>query len=171
MAGEKKVACIGCKALVSDTDGPTFRYPDAASPGCWKIYCDILVREHGEWRYPPIHRLTVDAYAVQHPGRQTPQTTQSVIVHLISMYLVLERGYDFQRATGAMRGVIEKHKQDFVWLTPPDNRGDITVLDVSKARDLEEHTEMVRQWAWSVWNAWSKYRDTIHQFAPFPASP
>jgi hypothetical protein len=91
------------------------------------------------------------------------------MTHLISMYLVLERGYDFQRATEAMRKVIEKHKRDFVWLRPPDNRGSITVLDVSKARDVEEHTEIVKQWAWSVWNAWSGYRDAIRQFVPFPS--
>jgi hypothetical protein len=154
MDREKKVACIGCRAMVADIDGPTFRYPDAASPGCWKIYCDILAKEYGEWRYPPIHRLTVDAYTVQHPGRQTLQTAQSVTVHLISMYLVLERGYDFQQATEVMGRVIKEHKKDFVWLNPPDNRGDITVLDVSKARDLEEHTGMVKQWALSAWHAW-----------------
>jgi hypothetical protein len=171
MGHEKKAACIGCKALVSDIDGPTFCYPDAASPGCWRIYCEILAKEYGEWKYPLIHRLTVDAYAVQHPGRPTPQTAQSVTVHLISMCLVLERVYDFQRATEAMGRIIKEHKKDFVRLNPPDNRGDITALDVGKARDLEEHTGMVNQWARSVWNAWGEYHDAIRQFIPFPAGP
>jgi hypothetical protein len=70
------------------------------------------------------------------------------------MYLMLERGYDFQRATEAMGRIIKEHKKDFVWLNPPDNRGEITVFDVSKAGDIEEHTGMVQQWALSVWNAW-----------------
>jgi hypothetical protein len=85
------------------------------------------------------------------------------------MYLVLERGYDYQRATEAMTRVIQKNKNNFVWLNPPDNRGDITVLDVRQARDLEEHSEMVKRWAWSVWNAWSKYHNTIRQFVPSPS--
>jgi hypothetical protein len=51
--------------------------------------------EYGPLDYPDVHRLTVDTYAVQHPGRPTPQTIQSVTVHLISLSCVLERGSPF----------------------------------------------------------------------------
>jgi hypothetical protein len=38
-----------------------------------------------------LRRLAVDAYAVQHPGTTERRAVQSVAVHLISLYFVLER--------------------------------------------------------------------------------
>jgi hypothetical protein len=135
------ISCIGCGASVPDVDYPAWRpekYPEATSSGCWKIYCEaILVREYGEWNYPPIHRLTVDAYAAQHPGIETPQTTQSVISHLTAINLVLNRDFSFEMATEKMGQLIEEYKDDFSWLEPPENRGGITVIDVAGPHDLE----------------------------------
>ena len=161
---KKCIPCIGCGALVPDIDGPTFRYPDAASPGCWAVYGEILAKEYGEYNYPPVHRLTVDAYAVQHPGRPTPQTIQSVTVHLMSLCLVIERGWDFARATEMMRRAIGRFKGDFVWLERPASFGEITVLDVARARDFADHVERVEQWAHSVWRAWSEHHGAIHHW-------
>ena len=157
-----RIACIGCGALVPDVDGPTFRYPGAASPGCWAAYGQVLDREYSEYQYPREHRLTVDAYAVQHPGIPTPQTIQSVTVHLISMCAVLEHGYGFAGATDMMRRAIERHKAEFIWLEPPTHRGAVTVLDVVQTKDVHAHAETVMRWANSVWAAWAGHHDTIH---------
>jgi hypothetical protein len=46
-------------------------------------------------------------------------------------------------------------------LTPPIDRGKITVVDVHKAKDAQKHAELVRQWGISVWEAWKAY----HQWA------
>ena len=73
--------CAGCGALVPVTDGPTHPYI-GASPGCWAIYGEVLAREYGEYAYPPVHRLTVDAYAAQHPGVPSRRSIQSVAIHL-----------------------------------------------------------------------------------------
>ena len=72
-------------AQVPDFDGPTLRYLDAASPGCWAIFGEILVNEYGAYNHPDAHRLSVDTYAVQHPGRAMSQTIQSVTAHLNSL--------------------------------------------------------------------------------------
>jgi hypothetical protein len=61
------IPCIGCHALFPDVDGPVHRYMES-SPGCWASYGEVLVREYTEPSYFGVHRLTVDAYAVQHPG-------------------------------------------------------------------------------------------------------
>lgn len=82
--------CRGCGALVPDTEGPTHRYL-GASPGCWAVYGEILEKEYSDYRYWRAHRFTVDAYAVQHPGESSPPAIQSVAVHLISLYLMLEK--------------------------------------------------------------------------------
>ena len=35
--------------------------------GCLKLFEEILAREFSDYRYGRIHRLTVDAYSLQHP--------------------------------------------------------------------------------------------------------
>lgn len=159
--------CVGCRALVPRTDGPTHRYI-GASPGCWAIFCGILAKEYGEWRYPPVHRLTVDAYAAQHPGTPSRRSIQSVAVHLTSLYLVLEGGYDFGAAARAKDRIL-RHRDHFVWLDPPLSLGKMTVLDVQAAEDLAEHTELVEQWARRVWEAWSPHHGTVRRWAALGA--
>ncbi len=155
------IPCIGCRALVSASDGPTFRYPDAASPGCWAVFGEILAREYSDANYWRVHRLTVDAYAVQHPGRPTPQTIQSANVHLIALCCTLERDYSFERSTRLMQRAVERHKGEFAWLEPPAERGAITVLDVVQAGTPAEHATLVTRWARSVWEAWAAHHPAV----------
>jgi hypothetical protein len=130
--------CPGCGALVPNIGGPTHPYL-GASPGCWAVYGEVLEKEYGEYRYPPVHRLTVDAYAAQHPDTPSRRSIQSVAVHLISLYVVLEWNYDPHRATQLIRRA-STSQQDFVWLEPPASLGAITVLNVREAKDLAEHS-------------------------------
>lgn len=155
------IPCIGCGALVPDVEGPTFRYPDAASPGCWAIYGEVLAEAYeGPWTPAALH-LVVDAYAVQHPGRPTPQTIQSVTVHLISLCCVLERGYPAQRATEIMRRIIARYKGTFEWLPPPASRGAVTVLNVANAEAPLDRQRLARDWATSAWQAWTAHHAVI----------
>ena len=151
------IPCIGCGALVPDTDGPTHRYI-GASPGCWQRYGELLAREYGEYAYPDVHRLTVDAYAVQHPGVPGKQSSQSVAVHLMSLCLVLERGWPVTRATAAMQRLTHR---GYPWLEPPASRGEVTVLAVLAAANLDDHMRRARQWAESSWLAWPGHHATI----------
>ncbi|HUI93429.1 MAG TPA: DUF5946 family protein [Chitinivibrionales bacterium] len=155
------IHCIGCRALVPDIDGPTFRYPHSSSAGCWKLYGEILEKEFSIYKYPSFHRLTLDAYAVQHPGDQTPQTTQSVNVHLAALHMVLVKKMEYKRVTRLMDALIRKNKGTFEWLDPPENRGAITVVGVVKAATFEEHKKLVEDWAESVYHAWVNYHATI----------
>lgn len=156
--------CPGCGGLFEDIEGPTHRYLEA-SPGCWAAYGELLAREYSDAAYYGVHRLTVDAYAVQHPGHPSPQSIQSVAVHLISLCLVLERGVDVQRATQAMQAAI-KGKSRFTWLTPPASLGAVTVADVRAATGIEEHRKQVQAWGASAWAAWSPHHATIRSWLP-----
>jgi hypothetical protein len=160
---ENKIRCVGCGALVPDIDGPTHRYM-AASPGCWALFGEVVAREFSDFRYARVHLLTVDAYALQHPGSPSPQTIQSVAIHLISLYLVFERRYDLQRATKAMQHAAS-HKPQFRWLDPPTSLGDITVVDIHQARDPAEHVERVEAWAKAIWNVWEAHHETVRLWA------
>src|SRR5207247_1652816 len=127
---------------------------------------DVLAREYGEYRYPPIHRLTVDTYSVQHPGTPSRQSIQSVAVHLVSLYLVLGCGFSSEKATEGIRRALHQRNQ-FVWLEPPSSPGDLTLLDVRSAVDFAQHEAMVKRWAESVWQAWSPHHETVQRWAAF----
>lgn len=158
------VKCPGCGALVKHLpqSGEPYRYIGTI-PGCWEIYGQILAKEYGEYSYPEdVHRLTVDTYAVQHPGKPGRQSIQSVNGHLASLHLVLEQHFTGKRATAAL-GAILKHADRFVWLEPPEPNGRMTVIDVVKAASLQEHKELVERWANDVWASWARHHDTIRQ--------
>ncbi len=151
--------CPGCGGRFPATvGGPVHRYMES-SPGCWAVYGEVLAREYGERAYYEMHKFTVDAYAVQHPGRPSPQSIQSVGVHLIRLCLMLEQGADAGHATKMMQTAADKTA--FRWLEPPPSRGEITVADVHRAASAAEHAALVRAWANSAWNAWAAHHATV----------
>ena len=156
--------CLGCGAEFPQREGPTHRYMES-SPACWAAYGEVLAREYSDPAYFQVHRLSVDAYAVQHPGKPSPQTIQSVAVHLIRLCLLLERSLPMERANAAMLKASEQEKR-FVWLTPPASLGAVTVADVWQAQALEAHMAAVRRWSESAWEAWTPHHATIRTWLP-----
>ena len=155
--------CFGCGAVVPTSDLPGHRYVGSSS-GCWAVYGTVLAREYGEWRFPAIHRLTVDAYMAQHPGTPSRQSIQSVGVHLVGLFVILEMGLPSAQATQAIRRAAGKSDR-FIWLEPPLHRGELTVIDVANAATLAEHELVVRRWAQSVWQGWHGHHPTIRKWA------
>jgi hypothetical protein len=150
--------------MFPDSDGPVHRYM-ASTPGCWEIYGEILAREYSNPYYYDVHRLTVDAYAVQHPGSTDRQSIHSVGLHLIRLCLFIEHGLTVEDANSAMLEAAKK-KQAFTYLKPPLNMGSITAADVVCAKSVDEHKIIVRQWAQSSWGAWSAHHETIRLWLP-----
>ena len=155
------IACQDCGAMVPAADGPTHRYL-GASPGCWAAFNDVLAKEFSDLGYYKAHQFTVDAYAAQHPGVESPQTVNSVAIHLISLYLIFERGHDPDRAVKARQFHVKRGT--FHWLTPPPDLGAMTVLDVAVAPDADAHCSRVADWAAEVWRAWSPHHDTVREW-------
>jgi hypothetical protein len=173
------IKCYGCSALVEDIEGTPHKYI-GASQGCWNLYTEILAKEYGEYNYPELtHRLTVDTYAIQHPGCLPEQSSkgatragqpgwqsiQSVNVHLISLYAVLVlkmRGSDATKLIGK----ILRGNPVFEWLDPPVPNGTITVVDVLKATNQNEHEVIVEKWAEDVFGCWfSKHGEVIKRMS------
>ena len=163
------IPCIGCGGLVPKMDGPTHRYMES-SPGCWQLYGQVLAREYGDPAFGALHRLTVDSYAVQHPGRPSPQAIQSVCVHLLSLCLVLERNLAAAYATRVM-GEATRAKDRFFWLIPPASLGQVTVADVAVVAAPHQHEQRVRAWAESAWSAWAGHHATVRSWVPARESP
>jgi hypothetical protein len=155
--------CIGCGADVPDESGPVHRYLTAA-PGCWRIYGEVLAREYGDPAYARAHRLGVDAYAVQHPGTESPQTIASAGVHLARLCLILERDLALADADTAMADFAARSKRALHWLEPPQCKGSVTVVGVWRATDPRLHYDTVREWATSAWAAWSAHHPQVRSW-------
>jgi hypothetical protein len=129
-------------------------------PGCWATYGEVLALEYGDPPGARLHRLTVDAYAVQHPGRPSRQSAQSVAVHLVSLCQVLEHRFEMPKATEAIARAV-KAEEPYPWLAPPESLGLVTVADVHGASGPEEHLARVREWASSSWAAWATHHGQV----------
>lgn len=154
--------CPSCGAVTATSDGPVHRYLES-SPGCWAAYGEVLAREYSDYHYARHHHFTVDAYALQHPGKSSPQTIQSAAVHLASLCKIIEDGYSNADSTKFMQKFVN-HKERFFWLQPPSNLGEITLMDVLAATDADSHLAMVKCWALSTWDAWQHHHDQVRQW-------
>ena len=124
-------------------DGPRHAYM-ASSPGCWDAYTAVLAREYEDVAlFERCHRLTVDAFAVQHPGDPDERRArQSFWIHGASLWLVLRMGRSHAAATAALKGLAEG---DFP--VPPQPSGfALTHADVLAAPETE-HEQRVMAWA------------------------
>jgi hypothetical protein len=153
------VDCVGCRGLVPDEDGPIHRYM-TASPGCWRIYTEL-----GAGLMPPSPRssLTVDAYAVTHPGVPGPQSTPSVWVHLVTLCAVIEKGWGVEQAV-RLRRVGADAFDRWPWLERPDSMGEVTVVDVAAAveeGDPARATDLIEAWVGAAWGAWSAHHPAL----------
>lgn len=158
MAASDLSECEGCGLVLAARDGPAPAYL-GASPACWALYGEVLAREFGDADYFRVHQLTVDTYALQHPGRPERRSTQSVALHLITLCLVLEDGAD-PRDGPKLHARLAK-RGPFHWLEPPRPIGRLTVADVLRARTPAEHERAVEAWARDVWSAWQPHHATV----------
>lgn len=153
--------CFSCGAVVPKTDGPTHDYM-LSSPGCWAVYGEVLAREYQDPTYMSRHQLTVDAYAVQHPGEPTASAKRSVHIHLASLCAQIELGIGAARAAALLQRLgaagIEPE-----WLEPPEDLGDVNVVNVHRARGVEAHLDAVERWARAAWEAWSPHHDAVRR--------
>ena len=156
--------CLGCGAEFPDREGPVHSYLES-SPACWAAYGEVLAREYSDPGYYRVHRLSVDAYAVQHPGRPSPQSIQSVNLRLIRLCCLVEKSLPVEKANDLMQAATGQ-KQRYVWLTPPTSLGEITVKDVYETKDLEEHLAAVLRWSESAWQAWAPHHAMIRSLIP-----
>ena len=160
---DRRVACIGCGGLVPDIEGPSHRYM-LGSPGCWEAYTSLLGGALAGVVLPsPRGSLTVDAYAVQHPGVPNPQATQSVWVHLIALCLTLEGGWPPDQLVRVRRFGADS-ATGWAWLQPPTSMGPVTAIDVTAASPPDV-ADAVRAWVDGAWAAWTDHHATVRRTA------
>lgn len=148
--------CPGCGVLLPRSLGPTHRYI-GASPACWAIFSALNIGEP-PLAPDPLNGLLVDAYAAQHPGVPSPQAIQSVAVHVLTLYAVLDKGVAAEQALWVRRRALQpqgmSRKRRFEWLDPPSLAGQVTVMDIVQAANPTARTEQARHYILSVWHLW-----------------
>lgn len=159
MGADGTSSCPGCGVVLPEEGGPTHAYI-GASPACWLRHGALLAREYQQIAPWEAHGLSVDTYAVQHPGIPERRSIQSVALHLVAMCDRLERGGEEERRLWLLREGARKAPRDLRWLEPPPPAYRLTVVDVLE-RDPDEHREAVAAWARDTWAAWAAHHDQV----------
>lgn len=154
--------CPGCGLTAPVNEAAVYDGYYNTSPECWSILTEVIGAEFSDAiLFGQVHQLTVDTYAVQHPGG--PHPDKSIDIHLAGLYLVLELGFKppnvprlLQRLAGAVA--------EWPHFPPPDDLGPVTVEDVLRSETSEGHAETVRRWADTVWQAWSDHHTDVARF-------
>ena len=130
---------------------------------CRADYQALLNRERADLRYMRVHALSVDAYAVQHPGDQSDASVCRVGMHLVSLYAQLMLDASHREIKQIRRQATETI--EFRWLPPPDMSAQLGVQHALKADSPAAHEERVQVWALSVWRAWHPHSEQVMSWA------
>jgi len=149
--------CPGCGLLMPAGNSIPYDGYFNASDECWSLFTEVIGREFSNAvLFGQVHHLTVEAYAVQHPGGLHPD--KSIDIHLAGLYLMMERNVAPSDVAPCMQKLAERVR-DWPHLDPPPpDAWKQTIFDVAMADD---HVAAVREWSAGVWAAWSSQRDRV----------
>ena len=172
--------CPGCKSILPTTDYPADNRYGVSSAACRQAFDEILVKEGAQFEYPAGHRFIVDAYWAQHPPRHAIQqelgiserfiaaSIQSISIHLIALYLALEKKVPLKDIAFHMKRVLahmDERGASFKELTPPDDLGSLRAADVRNMMQepltLDAYEKIARTWGMAVWDAWKDQHAVI----------
>lgn len=131
---------------------------------CNRLFQEVVGREFSQPELFPVHRLTVDAYSLQHPERYM-KSAKSAVAHLTGMCWAME-GQDDPSISNALSRFLDGTPE----LTRPEPvprggfRGELTIADVHSAGDSEQHIQRVKEWARSVWESWALHHGKAREW-------
>ncbi len=124
--------------------------------GCQALWDEIGAWDYSDPNYAATHDLAFDTYCMQHVERYC-HSAKSYAAHLTRLCCGLEYAGDPK-----IYAAIQKWLNGTVTLEKPgapSHRGQMTVADLRAARNVEEHTRLVHDWAQSVWEAYTAQHD------------
>jgi len=125
--------------------------------GCKEFFQEVVGREFSRPEIFQVHRLTVDAYSLQHPD-QYMKSAKSAAAHLTGMCWAMEGADDPSVSNSLSRfldGAPKFTRPEPV--PPPGKRGELTIVDVLSAPDSMEHIKRVKEWARMAWDSWADH--------------
>jgi hypothetical protein len=116
----------------------------------------VLEREYSDAAFGEVHLFTVDAYALQHSEEHGPRSNA---FHLMRLCWLLEHNGNpsirqVRQGGLSLSNAREESYREFPFLSPPENRGDLTIAYIFGAKTAIEHAAMARTWGEAVWKAW-----------------
>ena len=126
--------------------------------GCNVFFQEVVGREFSQPELFQVHRLTVDAYSLQHPT-QYMKSAKSAVAHLIGMCWAME-GEDGPHVARAMSRFLDG-TPTFPRPEPPPplSRGGMDITYIHSAQDSVALISRVREWARGAWDAWSQHHE------------
>ncbi len=134
----------------------------AGGAGCLTMFEEVIAREFGDFRYGRRHRLTVDAYALQHPEPYL-DSAKSFAAHLTGMCLALEFE-DPAALNQAVRRWLDGPRDLTKPARLPVRPAALNVSHVHRASSAEEHLARVGEWAASVWREWTDFQPLAREW-------
>jgi hypothetical protein len=137
--------CPSCGALVP-----------GGRTACQALWNDIASQAYQNLDRASVHNLAFDTYCMQHPETYC-RSNKSYAARLTRLCCGLEHNSDPE-----IYAAIQKWLNGRVLLEKPEvlsRRGTLTIADVARARDGQEHEERVRAWAENVWAAYATQHD------------
>ncbi len=116
----------------------------------------ILAKDYSDFRYAKVHRLTVDAYCLQHPDIYMI-SPKSFAAYLTGMCCAMAYGND-----PYLRRILQQWlngKKQLEKPPLPPHFSSLTISHVTNAQDGAEHAKLVNEWAAEVWKAYAVYHD------------
>lgn len=158
MAPASREPCPDCRALLAPLDGPTHRYI-GASPACWALFTALQSGGEPPLAPAPMNGLLVDAYAAQHPGTPSPQSIQSVAVHVLTLHGVFAHGVGVERALWLRIEALQERSGSrrgrYDWLEPPDFTGSLTIAAIVAEPTPEARSSAVARYVEGVYRIWA----------------
>lgn len=154
--------CPGCGGAFEAVTGPVHSYMES-SPACWAAFGGILDAEYSNPRLMQVHRLSVDSFAVQHPGDGSRRAIQSVGLHLARLYIQLEHDASPDECNAFMLRAAARKAE--LPLLPAPAAFETTTSDVAPLAGSGEHEDAVRMWALSAWQSYAHVHDFIEGWA------
>jgi hypothetical protein len=131
--------------------------------GCNAVFQEVVGREFSQPELYQVHRLTVDAYSLQHPA-QYMKSAKSAVAHLIGMCWAME-GSDGPHVAQAMNRFLDGNpKFERPEPPPPLSRGETDITYVHSAPDSAAHVNRVRKWARGAWEAWGQHHEQARRW-------
>lgn len=155
--------CFACGGSFAAAPGGATHAYMLSSPGCWAAYGEVLTREYSDaGLFQAVHRLTVDAYALQHPGDPSDRrAVQSFWLHGASLWMVLRLGQPQESATQALGRLSRLSFDD---RPTGEVRFASTHADLL-AGPIGEHAARAQMWARASLDAWQEAHGEFDRLA------
>jgi len=105
--------------------------------------------------------LGVDAMALQHYELHGPWNNY---IHFARLVLIFEKAVDWNyKLTPLLSTVVNDYKRhhNTILAPPKGQRGKLTTVDFMAAQSTEECRVLVKKWAYSVYEAFHRYRSEV----------